>query len=209
LWQERVAAALEIADTARPVPRELPRAVTDFTGRDEELAAVCGRLAAVVQALDAATGSDASIVSAAVKGAGTSGAGVASRASPAGAPSGKNRAAAICAVDGMGGVGKSALVIQAANMCADSFPDGQLYVNLRGATPGLSPLDALGHIMAVRRSFDISLHALQDSPETVDNAAYCLMPLAPLPPARICPREDAMPTLGGVRETRQCMTVLR
>jgi tetratricopeptide (TPR) repeat protein len=110
MWQERVAAALEAAGTASPIPRELPRPVADFTGRAEELAAVCGHLAAA----------------------------------------GDNGVAAICVVDGMGGVGKSALAIQAASMHAGSFPDGQLYVNLRGATPGLSPLDpldALGHML--------------------------------------------------------------
>ncbi|HEX6525738.1 MAG TPA: tetratricopeptide repeat protein [Streptosporangiaceae bacterium] len=150
LWQERVVAALELADAARPVPRELPRPVADFTGRDEELAVVCGRLAAAVQASETAAGWDASIACAGAKGAGSPGAGVAMGASPAGALSGKIRAAAICAVDGMGGVGKSALVIQAAHMCAGSFPGGQLYVNLRGATAGLSPLhplDALGHML--------------------------------------------------------------
>lgn len=142
LWQERVAAALELAGPARPVPRELPRPVADFTGRDEELAIVCAHLAAAVQALDAAA--------AVVKGAGSPGAGVASGVSPAGALSGKNAAAAVCAVDGMGGVGKSALVIQAAHMFAGGFPGGQLYVNLQGASEGLpplQPLDALGHML--------------------------------------------------------------
>ncbi len=151
LWQERVAAALEIAGAARPVPRELPRPVADFTGRAEELAVVCSHLADVTWTLDAAMGLDVSVALAAGKAPGTSGAGVASRAGgPAGAPFRRNRAAAICTVDGMGGVGKSALAIQAANMCADRFPDGQLYVNLQGATPGLSllhPLDALGHML--------------------------------------------------------------
>jgi tetratricopeptide (TPR) repeat protein len=150
LWQERVAAALEIAGTPRPVPRELPRPVADFTGRAEELTALCGRLAAGAQALDAARGLDASIASAPVKAGEASGARSGWRGGSAGTPSGTNRAVAICAVDGMGGVGKSALAIQAANMYADSFPGGQLYVNLQGATPGLSPLDpldALGHML--------------------------------------------------------------
>lgn len=44
------------------------------------------------------------------------------------------------AIDGPGGVGKSALAIHAAHSVADQFSDGQLYVNLRGATPGVRPL---------------------------------------------------------------------
>src|SRR5215467_7260972 len=53
--------------------------------------------------------------------------------------------AVIGAVDGMCGVGKSALAIHAAHQAADagSFPDGQLYINLQGATPGLEPVDSL------------------------------------------------------------------
>jgi DNA-binding SARP family transcriptional activator len=60
------------------------------------------------------------------------------------------RPVVISAIDGMGGIGKSALAIQAANQLAERFPDGQLYVNLHGATPGhtpLSPLDALGQLL--------------------------------------------------------------
>ncbi len=47
--------------------------------------------------------------------------------------------AVIAAIDGMAGIGKSALAIQAAHQLADAFPDGQLYVGMRGATPGTLP----------------------------------------------------------------------
>ncbi|TDD67183.1 tetratricopeptide repeat protein [Jiangella aurantiaca] len=47
---------------------------------------------------------------------------------------------AVVAVSGPGGVGKSALALRAAHVAAAQFPDGQLYVNLRGATPGVRPL---------------------------------------------------------------------
>jgi tetratricopeptide (TPR) repeat protein len=46
----------------------------------------------------------------------------------------------ISAIDGAGGIGKSALAIEAATELAEHFPDGQLYVDLQGATAGLSPL---------------------------------------------------------------------
>ncbi|MGW4373924.1 BTAD domain-containing putative transcriptional regulator [Streptomyces albidoflavus] len=48
---------------------------------------------------------------------------------------------AICLVDGAGGVGKSSLTVRAATAVADRFPDGLLYVDLRGADPRRPPLE--------------------------------------------------------------------
>lgn len=51
----------------------------------------------------------------------------------------------ICAVDGTAGVGKTALAVHGAHRVAARFPDGQLYVNLRGYDPErpMRPADAL------------------------------------------------------------------
>jgi tetratricopeptide (TPR) repeat protein len=59
-------------------------------------------------------------------------------------------AVVITAVAGMGGVGKTALALQWGHSAVDRFPDGQLYVNLRGYDPGppLSTMDALGVLLS-------------------------------------------------------------
>jgi hypothetical protein len=50
------------------------------------------------------------------------------------------RRAAVVVVYGPGGSGKSALAVHLAHKVAAEFPDGQLYVDLLGSTPGLRPL---------------------------------------------------------------------
>lgn len=49
----------------------------------------------------------------------------------------------ISAISGPAGIGKSALAVHAAHRLLRHYPDGQLYVDLQGATPGLQPLAPL------------------------------------------------------------------
>jgi len=48
-------------------------------------------------------------------------------------------AVVISAIDGTAGIGKTAVAVSAAHRVADRYPDGQLFVDLRGHTPGMAP----------------------------------------------------------------------
>ena len=90
-----------------PVPRQLPAAVSHFSGRGAELAKL---------------------------------------ARMSGPERGFPEAVVISAIAGTAGVGKTALAVRWAHEVAGRFPDGQLYVNLRGYDPG--PALAAGDALA-------------------------------------------------------------
>ncbi|MFI5712512.1 ATP-binding protein [Kribbella sp. NPDC051620] len=64
--------------------------------------------------------------------------------------------AVLVAIAGMGGIGKTSLAVRAAQQTADEFPDGQLYVDLRGhGGDPVSALDALGRILRTLGVHDV------------------------------------------------------
>jgi len=74
----------------------------------------------------------------------------------------------ISAIDGMAGVGKTALAVHWGHRVRRNYPDGQLYLDLRGYSPTagpLPPIDALRILLAA-----LGLPA-QDVPATVEDAA--------------------------------------
>src|SRR5579863_6657802 len=108
-----------------PVPRQLPAAATDFTGRSAELATLT------------------------------------ELSRPGGVT------LVVSAAGGIAGVGKTALAVYWAHQAAGQFPDGQLYVDLRGYDHGqeMLPTDALAGFL---RALGV---AGQDIPAEQDDRA--------------------------------------
>ncbi|GLW21248.1 regulatory protein AfsR [Microbispora amethystogenes] len=78
---------------------------------------------------------------------------------------------AVVAITGAPGTGKSALAVQAAHTAAHTFPDGQLYVNLLGATPGVERLEPIGVLGRLLRALGLEGKAV---PSEEDEAAAML-----------------------------------
>ena len=120
-------------------PGQLPADIADFTGRARDVRRLCDLAPAGPGAgtgpdggtgLDAGTGPDAGGGPDVVWGAGQGG------------------AVQVALVTGAGGLGKTTLAVHAAHRLRPHFPDGQLYVNLQGASPQpLSPGDVLARFL--------------------------------------------------------------
>lgn len=104
--------APRIAMTTPPVPSQLPADIPDFTGREAQVAYLCG-LFPDLRDSDAGSG-----------------------------------AVPVALIAGAGGLGKTTLAVHVAHRLRTRFPDGQLYVNLRGASDQPSaPSDVLARFL--------------------------------------------------------------
>ncbi|MEU0411370.1 BTAD domain-containing putative transcriptional regulator [Streptomyces griseorubiginosus] len=80
-------------------------------------------------------------------------------------------------ISGMAGVGKSALALHVAHGLREHFPDGQLYVNLQGATPGMTPLTPAQALTALLRDLGADPRSIPEHPDAA--AALLRSLLAP------------------------------
>ncbi|MBE1591786.1 BTAD domain-containing putative transcriptional regulator [Nonomuraea angiospora] len=74
----------------------------------------------------------------------------------------------ICQISGIGGVGKSSLAIHVAHALAGRYPDGQLYVDLHGASPQVVPVDPVEALGRFLRSLGVAGSAV---PTDLEEAA--------------------------------------
>jgi tetratricopeptide (TPR) repeat protein len=72
-------------------------------------------------------------------------------------------AVVVSAIDGMAGIGKTVLAVHAAHRLAERFPDGQLFLDLHGHTPGTPPIDPATALAALLRALGVPGERIPDS----------------------------------------------
>jgi tetratricopeptide (TPR) repeat protein len=80
------------------------------------------------------------------------------------AVTGESGAVIISAIGGTAGIGKTALALRWAHQAADQFPDGQLYVDLRGFDPSGTPMDPAEAVHGFLDAFEISPQKIPAAP---------------------------------------------
>jgi DNA-binding SARP family transcriptional activator/tetratricopeptide (TPR) repeat protein len=114
-----------------PVPAQLPLDAPGFSGRHDELRA----LQALLPSAPAAASGQAN------------------------SAAGTEESVPVVVISGTAGVGKTALAIHFGRQVAKRFPDGQLYVNLRGLDPA-APMDPGGALRFFLDAFGVPPHRI-------------------------------------------------
>jgi hypothetical protein len=73
--------------------------------------------------------------------------------------------APVFAIDGMAGVGKTALAVHAAHRLGVRYPDGRLFLDLHGHTPGHEPLTSEAALEKLLRATGVHGAELPDDPD--------------------------------------------
>ncbi|MEO3891811.1 BTAD domain-containing putative transcriptional regulator [Nonomuraea sp. B5E05] len=126
------------------------------------------------------------------------------------------RSAAVCAIAGSGGIGKSALAVHVAHQVANHYGDGRLYVDLHGSTPGVKALEPAEALSRMLRSLGVGSSAI---PADTDEAAARLRTLTErkrillllddaVDAAQVRPLLPASPTCGVLVTSRKVLVTL-
>lgn len=83
---------------------------------------------------------------------------------------------AICAMDGMAGIGKTTLALRAAHLLAGRFPDGRLFIDLHGHTEKVGPVEPGQALDRLLRAIGVPGDRIPADPE--DRAALYRSELA-------------------------------
>jgi tetratricopeptide (TPR) repeat protein/DNA-binding SARP family transcriptional activator len=73
-------------------------------------------------------------------------------------------AVVIWALDGMAGIGKTALAIHAGHQLAERYPDGQMFLDLHGYTQGLTPREPADALATLLQAFGITPQQIPADP---------------------------------------------
>ncbi|MDX2698526.1 BTAD domain-containing putative transcriptional regulator [Streptomyces ipomoeae] len=161
-----------------PRPAQLPPPPAHFTGREEVLVQLRQVLDMAAPPKGARGGIESSATAARARTT-TTHPHPPNHISPRamGRPTAPKGTRTVTVISGMAGVGKSALALHLAHELADRFPDGQLYVNLHGATPGMTPLTPAQALASLLRDLGTDPRRIPEQPD--EAAALLRSTLAP------------------------------